>query len=699
MRLILKGIKSLEYDSVFRPNPHVKEGWRRLRVLFSAICRTDAKMWASGHRDLVMPRVLGHELAAIDEITGKKYTIWPGISCNSCSFCSNGRENLCDSMKIIGFHNDGGFSTYIDVPPDSLLPSPNIIDPKILCFAEPVACILSSLRDSLPFKEKKVLIYGGGVLGSLAALICSLKGSCVTVLEKSEEKIQRTEDFRSFSKYDICKQTNEADFDIAINCCDSFIAFSQAITKLKKTGSLIFFSGLKKNKEIDTNVLNLLHYKELELFGSYGPVKKNMEDAVEFCAEHSTTLSKLIEKVILPAHAEKALPAVLAGNSLKYIVDFTSADKNSIHCKNGRGLSPTKKSPHSFSFLTDILGNISCRGKTIKDQASWKIDNKSKPLGALGRLEQLAVQLCCIQNTLSPKIVRKKLIVFAGDHGIVEEGVSAYPSKVTAQMVKNFLDGGAAINIFCRKYGIDLKIADMGVNSDLEISPGLIDKKVAYGTKNFALQPAMSVDDVFTSLERGAETFLDGANLSECDVVGIGEMGIGNTTSATAIISIITGKCPSELTGRGTGIDDEGKRRKIEVLKKALALQKPSKNDPVDILSKVGGYEIAGMCGAILKAAEQNTAVVLDGLISTAAGLLCYIFQPKIKDFLIAGHKSVEKGQLAALAYMNIRPVIDLEMRLGEGTGAAIAIDMVDLSCKVIGEMATFDEAGISKRK
>ncbi len=334
----------------------------------------------------------------------------------------------------------------------------------------------------------------------------------------------------------------------------------------------------------------------------------------------------------------------------------------------------------------------------IKRAAQAKIDSKTKPLGALGQLEQLAVQLSLIQETLEPKIECKHLFVFASDHGVVEGGVSAYPSEVTQQMVLNFLNGGAAINVFCRHYGIEMSVVDIGVKGEFDDHPLLLKKKVAQGTRNFALEKAMSTDQAKAAMQNGMDVFVEAFNRRPFQVMGLGDMGIGNTTAATAIICAVTGINPYEVVGRGTGIDDRGLERKAEIIAKALESHTPAPDDGIDILCKVGGFEIAGIAGAALVAASEKVAVVLDGLISTAGGLIAYLINPRVRDYFIAGHKSVERAQEAALRFMGLRPLLDLDMRLGEGTGAAIAISLVELSAKIMDEMASFDEAGVSKK-
>lgn len=333
---------------------------------------------------------------------------------------------------------------------------------------------------------------------------------------------------------------------------------------------------------------------------------------------------------------------------------------------------------------------------TIRAESVSKMDNKTKPLGSLGRLEDLALKICRIQNTLNPRVDNKSMMVFAGDHGIVEEGVSAYPASVTGEMVKNFLNGGAAINVLCRQFDIDISIVDMGVNADFPSHPLLFHKKVRKGTRNFALEEAMTAREAKEAVENGMEVFFSKYTSKKIDMVGLGEMGIGNTTSASAIICALTGITPIQATGRGTGLDDKGMERKTRIIENVLNFHKPDPKDGFDVLRKIGGYEIAGIAGAILAAVSKGTVVVLDGVISTAAGLVAYTMKPEIGGYLISGHKSVEAAQQAALFQMGLEPVIDFGMRLGEGTGAAITMNVADTACRIMREMASFEEAGVA---
>ncbi len=335
--------------------------------------------------------------------------------------------------------------------------------------------------------------------------------------------------------------------------------------------------------------------------------------------------------------------------------------------------------------------------ENIKAKAQQKIDLKTKPLGALGKLETIAVQMCCIQNKLNPTIKEKAFFVFAADHGIADEGVSAFPQEVTQQMVQNFLDEGAAINVLCRHNKVDLSIIDIGIKGQKNRNPNLMDKRVADGTKNFALEAAMPLRQAEQALQVGADVFREAKKKrKDIDIIGLGEMGIANTTTASAIISAITGKSVRECTGKGSGIDDKGLQRKIEVIEKALDFHKPDAKDAMDILTKIGGLEIAGMAGAALSAAAEGCAVVLDGLISTAAGLIAHAINPNVAAYFISGHQSVEQGHVYALEHLGINPMLDLDMRLGEGTGAALTINLVEASCKIMNEMASLKEAGIS---
>ena len=351
-----------------------------------------------------------------------------------------------------------------------------------------------------------------------------------------------------------------------------------------------------------------------------------------------------------------------------------------------------------MELLKKVISNIDKIDYSLADKTQKRLDNLTKPQGSLGRLEELAKQVVEITQKDNPGLKNKVIFTFAADHGVTEEGISAYPKEVTAQMVYNFIRGGAGINVLAAHAGAKVVVADLGVAEKLSVADGnsFVDKKIALGTKNFAKGPAMTKQEAVRSIESGMEIFLDEWNKG-IDIVGIGEMGIGNTASASAISALITGKPVSELTGRGTGIDDKTHLRKVEIIEKAIQLNKPDLKDGIDILSKVGGFEIGGLAGVVLAAVSERVPVVIDGFISTAAALIAYKLEPKVKDYLIASHCSVEKGHKAILDYLGLKPILDLSLRLGEGTGAALAMNIVDAAVKVLNEMATFEAAGVSE--
>lgn len=318
----------------------------------------------------------------------------------------------------------------------------------------------------------------------------------------------------------------------------------------------------------------------------------------------------------------------------------------------------------------------------------------TKPPGSLGRLEELVVQLAGITGTARPSVARKAVIVMAGDHGVTAEGVSAYPAAVTPQMVANFLQGGAAINVLARQVGARVVVVDVGVAAELA-GPGLISRKIAPGTRNLAREAAMTRGEALAAILAGIEV-LDDAAGAGLDAVAVGEMGIGNTTAASAIVATMTGRPPAAVTGRGTGISDERLAHKIATIERALAVNAPDRHDPLDVLAKVGGFEIAGLVGVILAAAARHLSVVLDGFITGAAALIAAGLCPVVTPYLIAAHASVEAGHRAALDQLGLRPLLALDLRLGEGSGAALALGLLDAAAAVQAEMATFGEAGVS---
>jgi nicotinate-nucleotide--dimethylbenzimidazole phosphoribosyltransferase len=285
----------------------------------------------------------------------------------------------------------------------------------------------------------------------------------------------------------------------------------------------------------------------------------------------------------------------------------------------------------------------------------------------------------------------------AADHGVARQGVSAYPAEVTPQMVLNFLAGGAAINVLARHIGAQVVVVDMGVAADLPTHPDLIVRKVALGTADLSAVPAMSRAQAQEAVEAGiavVTTLIE----SGVDIVATGDMGIGNTTPSSAIVATLTGRPAAEVTGRGTGVDDAGLKRKVALIEAALALHRPDKGDGLDVLAKVGGFEIGGLAGVMIGAAARHVPVVVDGFISGAAALLACTLAPATQPYLIAAHRSVERGHQAVFAQLDIEPLVDLGMRLGEGTGAALGISLIQAACKILDEMATFGEAGVADK-
>ncbi|WP_300460106.1 nicotinate-nucleotide--dimethylbenzimidazole phosphoribosyltransferase [Desulfobacula sp.] len=699
MKMILTGLGKLEIAPTHDTPEPMEKGYTKTRVLCCAICRTDAKMWEQGHRDLVLPRVLGHEMVVRNQ-TGQRCIVWPGKSCGVCRFCNTGRENLCEHMKITGFHTDGGFSDQAVLPDDSLIPLPDDLLSHVACFAEPVGCVINAFEKFSVKPNDRILIYGSGTMGLVTALYARSLGLVPQVIEKNETKITHIAPFLGATHIACSKDTHASEFELVINTCADYIAFCQCLTKVGKGGQVSFFSGISKNEHIETNLLNLIHYKEAVVSGVYGMTRDHMEKAIPFMQAHERELTLLIEEIVTPAKAPALMANVLGGNHLKYILDFDLAADTTLLTKERQPPPPPGISRQDLlpqGLCKQVIEAVAPLSDHLLAGATAKIDEKTKPLGALGRIEDLAVRMSLIQNTLHPEIRQKNLFVFAGDHGITEEGVSAYPSEVTAQMVDNFLNGGAAINVLCRHHDIDMKIVDMGVKQKFLPHPELIIKKVAYGTRNFAIEDAMTHQQMILALENGMTTFLDTYASKPVDILGVGEMGIGNTTSAAAIISAITGITPAQATGRGTGVDDKGLAHKTEVIERVLAFHTLDPSNGFEILQKIGGFEIAGIAGAVLAAASTKTAIVLDGVISTAAGLVAYTINPDIQGYLISGHKSVERAQDAALTHMNLVPLVDLNLRLGEGTGAAMAIDMAVAACKVMTQMASFDEAKIAR--
>ncbi|MGG6313891.1 nicotinate-nucleotide--dimethylbenzimidazole phosphoribosyltransferase [Paenibacillus macerans] len=326
--------------------------------------------------------------------------------------------------------------------------------------------------------------------------------------------------------------------------------------------------------------------------------------------------------------------------------------------------------------------------------AEAHLDRLTKPPGSLGKLEGLAVKLAGITGEVRPAFPKRTVVVMAADHGVCEEGVSAFPAEVTPQMVLNFLAGGAAVNVLARQASADVVCVDIGVNADLE-HPGLVRQKIRYGTGNMAKGPAMSREEAEAAILAGANLVADAVSRGVRLFV-TGEMGIGNTTASAAIMSGLTGAAPLASVGRGTGINDERLRHKIAVVERALELNRPDANDPLDVLAKVGGLEIAGLTGVILGAAAERSPVVIDGFISTVAALIAARLAPEAVGYMVASHVSHEQGHRQLLKELGLVSMLELDMRLGEGTGGVLALHLIDAACRIVSEMATFESAGVA---
>ncbi len=338
--------------------------------------------------------------------------------------------------------------------------------------------------------------------------------------------------------------------------------------------------------------------------------------------------------------------------------------------------------------------NISPISTDKANQLQHKIDNKTKPLGALGQLEKLALQIGCLQNTLSPALEKPTIVIFAADHGITAEGVSPYPQDVTHQMVFNFLSGGAAINVFAKQHGIHLKIVDAGVNYKFATHRQLIDAKIGFGTKNFLHEAAMTENECQQAIHKGADIIAQ-IHAEGCNTIGFGEMGIGNTSSAAVLMHLLTNTPLKDCVGKGTGLDENGILHKLNILQKAVINQKITQT-PLTVLSTFGGYEIAMMVGAYLQAAELNMLILVDGFITTSTLLVAKKLYPKLLDYCIFTHQSQEKGHQKLLNELKAHPLCNLGMCLGEGTGIAMAFPIIQAAVNFLNEMASFDEAGVS---
>lgn len=341
--------------------------------------------------------------------------------------------------------------------------------------------------------------------------------------------------------------------------------------------------------------------------------------------------------------------------------------------------------------------NIKAANTNIAVELQNKINGKTKPPGALGKLEKIALQIGCIQNSLEPILNKPIIVVFAGDHGIAREGVSPYPQEVTYQMVYNFLQGGAGINVFAKQNGIEIKVVDAGVNFNFEPHPNLINAKIDAGTKNYLHEPAMTETQCLEAVDKGA-AIVEEIHKGGCNIIGFGEMGIGNTSSAAILMSLLCNIPLESCIGRGTGLDDIGLQKKKDILKSAITNQNHFERTPINVLKTFGGFEIAMMCGAMLKAAELEMVLMIDGFIATSALLVASKINTHVLDYCIFAHQSNEQGHLLMLDHFNAEPLLNLGMRLGEGTGAAVAYPMIEAAVNFLNQMASFESAGVNNK-
>ncbi len=345
--------------------------------------------------------------------------------------------------------------------------------------------------------------------------------------------------------------------------------------------------------------------------------------------------------------------------------------------------------------IQKAINKINPINKDIFQKALDRLAQQAKPAGSLGILEPLSARLAGVTGTLDVKLKNKVIVTCAGDHGVVEEGVSLFPQEVTQQMVYNFVNEGASINVLARHAGARVVVADFGINHDFEKDLPIFHKKIGKGTANFVVQPAMTREEAITSVEEGIDITNQLMNEKPIDMLGTGDMGIGNTTPSSAIIAAFSGIKVEKLTGRGTGIGDDLLKHKIKVIEKALTRHKPDPDDPLDVLAKVGGFEIGGLAGLVIGAAAHGIPIVCDGLISTAGALIACRLAPAAKDYLFASHKSVEVGHQYMLEQIGLEPLVDLKFRLGEGTGAAIAMELLDAATRILADIKTFEEVAI----
>ncbi|MCB2166297.1 MAG: nicotinate-nucleotide--dimethylbenzimidazole phosphoribosyltransferase [Deltaproteobacteria bacterium] len=345
--------------------------------------------------------------------------------------------------------------------------------------------------------------------------------------------------------------------------------------------------------------------------------------------------------------------------------------------------------------LNEALNRMSPPSVAWQENAYERLRQQARPAGSLGVLEDVGARLAGIAQTLDVRLARKVIVTCAGDHGVCAEGVSLFPSEVTPQMVYNFVKGGASINVLARHAGAVVKVADLGVNWDFEPDLPIFHKKIRKGTDNLARGPAMTPAEAVQSIEAGIEIVEELLADGPVDLLGTGDMGIGNTTPSTAIIAAFSGLPVDRLTGRGTGVDDEGLRRKVAVIEKGLAINQPDPRDALDVLAKVGGFEIGGLAGLVIGAAANGIPVVCDGFIATAGALVACELAPVARDYLFTSHYSVEVGHRYMLTRLDRKPLLDLQFRLGEGTGAAAAMEMIDMATRILADIKTFEEVAI----
>ncbi len=348
--------------------------------------------------------------------------------------------------------------------------------------------------------------------------------------------------------------------------------------------------------------------------------------------------------------------------------------------------------------LDTILKEIKPLDSSAMAAAQSRQNSLTKPHGSLGRLEELSIQIAGIKGEATPKLEHKSIIIMAADHGVAAETVSLYPQEVTRQMVLNFLKGGAAINVMAEQIGARVIIVDMGVKGGFQPLPGLLCKMIDFGTQNITQGPAMTRQQAIDAIEAGIQT-VEAEMAKRVDIIGAGDMGIGNTTASSAIFAAISGKQPRKITGRGTGIGDKQLAHKIKVIERALSINKPNPKDPIDILSKVGGFEIGGLVGVMLAGAAYRIPVVIDGFISGTAALIAIGLSPQARDYLISAHLSAEAGHELLLQFLGLKPLLNLNMRLGEGTGAVLGISLAEASVRTLSQMATFAQAGVSEAR